>query len=65
MRFYEWVDIMGNRYYVDDDGNNTADTTFSQDFTVYLECVLADVRDSNGRYREDIRWDARVVMENS
>lgn len=65
MRFYEWLDIMGNRYYVDDDGNNTADMTFSQDFTVYLECVLADVRDSNGRYREDIRWDARVVKENS
>lgn len=62
MRYYEWFNVGDNRYYFDDD---FGDTSFSQDFTVYLECVLADVRDSNKMYREDIRWDARVVKENS
>jgi len=66
MRYYDVFDISGNnRYTLDDDSPNAHNMIFDSRYTVYLECVLADVKDSNGWYREDIRWDAKVVKENS
>ena len=66
MRYYDVFDISGNnRYTLDDDSPNAHNMAFDYRYTVYLECVLADVKDSNGWYREDIRWDAKVVKENS
>lgn len=66
MRYYDVLDISsGNRYTLDDDSPNAANMIIDYRYTVYLECVLADVKDSNGWYREDIRWDARVVKEDN
>lgn len=66
MRYYDVFDISGNnRYTLDDDSPNAHNMIFDSRYTVYLECVMADVKDSNGWYREDIRWDARLVRENS
>ncbi len=66
MRFYEnYTDINGNRNYLDEDSPNANQMVFDYRSTVYLDCVMADVKDSNGWYREDIRWDARLVRENS
>ena len=66
MRYYDVLDISGNnRYTLDDDSPNAHNMIFDSRYTVYLECVMADVKDSNGWYREDIRWDAKVVKETS
>ena len=63
MRFYENFDVSGSRFYYDDNSPNAGNIIFSNAQTVYLECVLADTKDSNGLYREDIMWKARVVSK--
>ena len=63
LRFYDIIDVAGNRLYYDDNSPNAGNIIFSNAQTVYLECVLADTKDSNGRYREDIMWKARLVSK--
>lgn len=63
LRFYDILDVAGNRLYYDDNSPNAGNIIFSNAQTVYLECVLADTKDSNGRYREDIMWKARLVSK--
>ena len=63
IRFYECYDSSGSRFYLDDNSPNAGNIVFSNAESVYLECVLSDTKDSNGWYREDIMWKARLVKK--
>lgn len=64
MRFYDEIDVTpGNRLYYEDNAPDAGNMFFSNQSTVYLECVLNDTKDSNGWYKEDIMWKARVVRK--
>lgn len=63
LRFCKSFDVHSSRYCLDDDSLNANQIVFSNVETVYLECILADVKDAYGRYREDIMWMAKVVIK--